>query len=477
MAAPATGPAASAPAATRPPAATKPPVAAKPAAATKPPVAAAQPVSSGPATTVEQTIEATLRFHKGLKTIQENREVVRHELRRAEAGWGPRVDATGRLGVGNLSDSTTRAAGGDKGMYGTSSVGLSFVQPVWDGFATRSRVRAAEATVASVDNRVFDNANTLALDSIIAHIDVIRRRELYRLAELNVKKHEEILASAADRERMGTDTLADVTQTQGRLARARSTLVDAKTALINSEDTYRRVTGLPLPGVLAPVNAPAVVYPSIGAAVDEAKKTNPKILAYSQDVKAAQGNKELADSAMHPTLNIEAGPNYSDRRGPGSNWVRSVDVAGVVRWNLFNSGADAAEIKASAARVRQTRESLYDFVDTLGLEIENTWTSWRSSLELAEHYGKAVGFNTQTLNAYLEQFIFGTRGLLDVLDAESELYNSSSQLVTAESNAVIGAYRLYALTGRLLPEMKVDLSVLDIPPEQRGASSGSGEQP
>ena len=437
------------------------------AASATPPAAEPAATPQGQPATLESTIEATLRHHKALKAIQENREVVRHELRRAEAGWGPRIDATGRVGVSTLSDSTTRANGGDKGTYGTSSVGLSFVQPVWDGFATRSRVRAAEATVASVDNRVFDNATTLTLDSIIAHIDVIRRRELYRLAEQNVKRHEEILVSASDRERMGTDTMADVTQTQGRLARARSTLVDAKTALINSEDTYRRLTGLSIPGALAQVNEPSVSYPSIGAAVEEAKATNPKLLAYSEDVKAAVGNKELADSAMHPTVNIEAGPNYSDRRGPGSNWVRSVDVAGVVRWNLFNSGADQAEVRAASARVRQTRESMYDFVDSLGLEIENTWTSWRSSLELAEHYEKAVGFNTQTRNSYLEQFMFGTRSLLDVLDAESELFNSSSQLVTARSNAVIGAYRLYALTGKLLQEVKVDTSILDIPPEKR----------
>ena len=99
------------------------------AASATPPAAEPAATPQGQPATLESTIEATLRHHKALKAIQENREVVRHELRRAEAGWGPRIDATGRVGVSTLSDSTTRANGGDKGTYGTSSVGLSFVRP------------------------------------------------------------------------------------------------------------------------------------------------------------------------------------------------------------------------------------------------------------------------------------------------------------------------------------------------------------
>ena len=36
------------------------------------------------------------------------------------------------------------------------------------------------------------------------------------------------------------------------------------------------------------------------------------------DIKAARGEKELAESAYHPKINFEVGPSYSDRSGPGS---------------------------------------------------------------------------------------------------------------------------------------------------------------
>lgn len=178
--------------------------------------------------TVKQTVEDTLQSHRGLKVMQENLDVVRHELRRAKAGWGPSVDAVGRTGASRLSNTTTRPLNADKDMYGANSISLTLTQPLWDGFATRSRVRTGEATVDSMTYRVLDNATSFALDAIIAHVDLLRRREILQLAKDNVRQHVEILDSQKERVELGAGSSADVTQTKGRLARAQSTLTDAE---------------------------------------------------------------------------------------------------------------------------------------------------------------------------------------------------------------------------------------------------------
>mgnify|MGYP002649716891 CR=1 FL=1 len=119
-----------------------------PAAPTSNAAVTSAPVREG-AVTVRETVAETIAHHRGLKVIQENLDVTRYELRRAKAGWGPSVDATGRYGASRLSDNTTRSYGSDKGMYAASGVGITLTQPPWDGFATRSRVRTGEATVES----------------------------------------------------------------------------------------------------------------------------------------------------------------------------------------------------------------------------------------------------------------------------------------------------------------------------------------
>lgn len=407
-------------------------------------------------TTVQNTVEAVLHNHRALKTIQENREVIVHELRRAKAGWGPRVDLNGRAGTSQLSNTTTRPLSADTDFYGETSVSAILTQPLWDGFATRSRVRATEATLDSMTSRVLDNATSLGLDGIIAHIDVLRRREIYRLSEENVQRHREILASSKDRERMGADTMADVTQTEGRLARAQSTLAEARASLLEGEAAYRRLTDMPLPKALAPVEMPTPIYENVVSVFEAAEKHSPTLAAYMADVRAAEGNKELAESAYHPVINLEAGPSYTDRRGPGGQWTKGIGVGVTGRWNIFNSGADEAEVKAAMARIRQAQQTLYNFRDDLALSIQDTWVQYQSAMEQYKHYQNAIKYNTMTRDAYLEQFMIGQRSLLDVLDSENELFNSSTQAVTARGNILVSAYRLSALTGLLLHDLKID---------------------
>lgn len=199
--------------------------------------------------TVNDTVHGVLSSHRSLMSIKENRSALEHEVSKAQAGFGPRVDVSGSIGVGVLSDTTSRGLDVDDQWLSVGSVSAKLVQPIWDGFATRSRVRTAQATLDSVKARVFDTATSLSLDGIIAHIDLLRRIKLLELARTNVARHEAILGQARDRASMGADTQADVTQAESRLQRARSSLAEAEDALRVAYATYSRLTGIYTVGV------------------------------------------------------------------------------------------------------------------------------------------------------------------------------------------------------------------------------------
>ena len=418
------------------------------------------PPPAGKALSIEDTIYGVLRNHHNIRGMMENRDALTHEVRRAQAGFGPRVDVTGQAGGSVLSDTNTRTQNLDKQMWGKVGYSAQLVQPIWDGFATRSRVRTATSTLESQKYRVFDTATSLSLDAIIAHIDLLRRRKIYELSEENVTHHKGLVGQAQDRASLGADTAADVTQAQSRLQRAYSSLSEAKAALLVAEETYVRLTGLPAASRLQPVSMPPQLFAATQAVMDQAKKSNPKLAAYLQDIRASRGERELADAAFSPTLNLEAGPNYTNLGGASDRWVYSFDVMGVVRWNIFNSGADVAERRAASARMRQTRQVMYNFMDDLKLDVESTWINYQAAQEQYNHYSKAIEYNKYTRTAYLEQFQIGKRSILDVLDTESELYNSATQAETARGNILVGAYRLSALTGNMLPEMSINTGPL-----------------
>lgn len=424
------------------------------------------PPAPGATVTLDDTIYGVLRHHRELRGMQEDREVMKHEVRRARAGFGPSVDLQGSAGAAIISDSSTRKHDLDNTILGVVEASARLTQPIWDGFATRSRVRSALATLQSVKDRVYDTATTLSLDGIIAQINLIRQRKLYALAQSNVATHREILGQTSERSEMGADTQADVSQAQSRLSRALSSLSEAQANLVIAEDTYARLTGMPAPAQLAPVEMPPHVFDGPKPVFEMAEQNNPKIAAYMQDIRVLQADKQLAESAFFPTINAEIGPTYSNRNRFDDRWSYSIDALGTMRWNVFNSGADVAERKAALARIREARQTLYNFIDTLKLDIQSTWTNYMAAKDQYKHYTDAVRYNEFTRVAYREQFQMKQRSLLDVLDAENELYNSSTQAETAAGNILVGAYRLCALTGNLLPMLNINLEPLALNPER-----------
>jgi hypothetical protein len=70
------------------------------------------------------------------------------------------------------------------------------------------------------------------------------------------------------------------------------------------------------------------------------------------------------------------------------------------------------------------------------------------------------------LDAYSQQFNVGQRDLLDVLDAQNDLFNAKSELVTAEYSELFAGYRLLAVTGDLMAALNIPY-----PEEARGAGS------
>lgn len=416
--------------------------------------------------TLKDTIYGVLRHHRELRGMQEDREVMKHELTRAKAGFGPSIDLQATAGTAIINDSSTRRHDLENSFLGVVEASARLTQPIWDGFATRSRVRSAQSTLNSVLHRVFDTATTLSLDGIIAQIDLNRRRVIYELAKKNVETHRSILSQTQDRSGMGVDTEADVSQAQSRLSRALSSLSEAQANLVVAEDTYTRLTGLPPAKNMAEVEQPPVTFQGPREIFELAEKNNPKIKSYMEDTRALQADRELAESAFYPVFNLEAGPSHSNRNKYDDRWTSTFEVVGTVRWNIFNSGADVAETKAAKARIRESRQTMYNFVDTLLLDIQSTWTNYLAAKDQYENYTEAVKYNEFTRVAYLEQFQMGTRTLLDVLDAENELFNSATQAETSKGNILVGAYRLCALTGDLLPVLKIDTAPLDLNPEQ-----------
>ena len=427
------------------------------------------PVLGAQVTTMQETVASTLAYNPTIKAFQEYRQAAEHDLSRARSGWFPRVDARAGGGIEQWSDSNTRRHGnprngyrqGNRDWYGRSEASLTISQTIWDGMETWNRVRIGKGRLDSAESRLFDNAEGLGLDAVLAHIEIYRQRRIVALAELNVKNHKAILNSQRERYQSGASTMADVTQTQSRLARTEASLAESRAALDVAIANYKRLTGK-MPGQVEPPRIPAGAYPSLEAALGHSQTLNLKVKALQSDIETADAQTSLDKSPFSPQIYIEAGPTYNYRVGSALDDQGGMVVMLRANWNLFNGGYDWFNVKGDKARARQTRQELSAQKDSLAEETEATWAELLSAQEQSRHFANAVDYSTKTRDMYLEQFNVGQRSLLDVLDSENELFSSSIQLVTAQQNIIAANYRLLALGGGFLANFGLDRSALVI---------------
>ena len=437
------------------------------AGAAEPRIASA--VTRLPEGSLRDTVFATLHYSPDIKAFQEYRQAAIHDVSRARSGWLPRLDARGGWGVEQWSNETTRRMGApgssghqnDYDFYERADGSLVLQQTIWDGLATYNRYQIGVTRLTSASNRLLDNTEATVLDAILAHLEVYRQRRLVALSELNVQNHQAILGSQEERQRMGASSLADVTQTRGRLARAQASLAETRSALEQAVAQFKRYTGK-FPGELEAPYMPDTPYPSMEAVLSDSQTQNPKIKAMQSDVETARAQIGLDQSAFHPNIYLEIGPTYNWQVQGSQTYEWGTGIMLRASWNLFNGFYDYYNVKGNAARMRQTREQLNSQADALAQETASTWSSLISAQEQAKFFGFAVDNNTHTRDAYLQQFNVGQRSLLDVLDSENELYSSSIQLVTARLNEVAAHYRLKALGGDLLSSLGFDRNQVKI---------------
>ena len=78
-----------------------------------------------------------------------------------------------------------------------------------------------------------------------------------------------------------------------------------------------------------------------------------------------------------------------------------------------------------------------------------------SAGERARQFSAQAAANEQVVNAYKDQFDLDRRTLLDVLDAQNELFVSRSNTINNEVLEMFAVYRLLALKGELMPTLDV----------------------
>ena len=205
-------------------------------------------LSSAQAGTLPDAIEkAVLRNPEVLARLH-NYQASDAERDVARGGLFPRIDLQGYTGR-ERRDTPIRPVS----TYNRPGYQLQLRQLIFDGFATQSDIKRLGYARAVRYFELLGTTDEIAYEASRAYLDVLRYRELAKLAQENWAIHKETVDQIERRVKAGVGRRVDLEQAFGRLALAQSNWLTESSNLHDVSQRYQRVVGeAPLDSLQAP---------------------------------------------------------------------------------------------------------------------------------------------------------------------------------------------------------------------------------
>lgn len=407
--------------------------------------------------TLVEVIQHTLATNPEVLMTIYSRRAVDEKLRQAQGEYLPSVDLNARYGQ-EKSQRPTVNSGQEINLTRQESR-LTLSQILFDGFNTKNEIEKQQSQVHSAAYQIESTSAEVALQTIEAYLEVLRRQELVDLNKDNVVVHQKIQEQISTLVKGGAGRQADKQQSDSRIALAKAQLVDAQGQLRSAEITYLRIVGeLPKELIKPPREMIETALPDgLQTAYDHALHHHAALKVVYANLETAQSEHERTRAHFMPhfRLELEASKNKNLDGIEGQNDDLSAMVK--MRYNLYQGGKDQALRQEAVERINVAKEAIQRTQRTLEEGVHRAWNSLTTIQTRLEYLKRHVESTQEVLESYKEQLKLGQRSLLDVLDSENELFNARSNLTTGQYIELLSMFRVLASMGILLETLKVNL--------------------
>lgn len=375
----------------------------------------------------------------------------------AKSKYYPQVSA----GVNNgYSNSYT-----DSGF--SPSLVLSISQMLYDFGKISSQVRAESAGVAQEQANVLVSIDNVGHDTATAMVQVQMWQQMVDIAKEQLDALSAVGHLTQQRNDEGATSMSDVVQTNARIESARSQLIQYQANLDSAQATLMSWLGW------NNLNGISNDFPNkLSKSCDIDKPDDrlvPAVLASWAQASVAQANLDYANAQMTPTISLEPQVQHylNDKYASHEVLDRTQYSAFIkVEMPLYQGGGLTARRNAASHAV----EAAQSGVQRTRLDIRQKLMESRSQalglMGAIQVLQRQEELSAQTRELYQQQYLgLGTRPLLDVLNAEQEVYQARfaqqqtlSQLHQLQLNCLYNSGRLrnaFGLEHRTIQSLEI----------------------
>lgn len=383
--------------------------------------------------------------------------IARYEQRSAEidvarSDYLPQLNVRGTVGKQRI---TYNSASRQNGTENSQEIGIVLSQLLFDGFNTWNNIDRVKAETLAERYNTLSVAENTALEAASAYLSVLQRQEELSLAQQNIRVHEKIVQDITRKASSGVGSSADVSQANARLASARASVISADANLQEAKSQYLRVIGMAPEQLQWPAESYQSTPTDLASAFKTAQSHHSVLKMANADILAAEYQYQQAASGFYPRLSLEASQNWNDNQVEQFGRYDEQLVALRVDMNLFAGGRDMAKRESAGKAINQATAIRDRSYLQLQDAVTQAWTAWQTNQSQRAELETAAKASEETVLAYRKQFAIGMRTLIDVLNAEQELFAVRRSLIENRKSLHEAYYRLQNTMGGLLTVTQV----------------------
>ncbi|MCP4598160.1 TolC family outer membrane protein [Neptuniibacter sp.] len=386
------------------------------------------------------------------------------QLKAAQASFnaGKEIEVQNRSALmPNLSlNANTTYIDSDTASYNNHGYTLSLSQPVFNASSWFSFKQGQVLSEQAALQFELEQQN-LILRTVEAYLGVLRASSDLATAEAQERAIKRRLDQVNAQFEVGLIANTDVQEAKASFDNARVARISAEGDLDNSYEALERLTGKSFDTIsqLAdnyPVEAPTPMEPQPW--LDKAWQGNLGLRLADLSTESARRAAQAANAGHYPTLSLTASHDYDKGSAVSDNSSDTDSIGLTLSVPIFSGGATSSKSRELEHRLIETQQNREDTLRGVTQSTRSLLRDLRTGSLSVQALKQSIKSSQTALEATEEGYKVGTRNVVDVLQAEQQLYAAQLEYANARFNFVQNLVTFKQQLGTLSPE---DINELD----------------
>jgi outer membrane protein len=412
-----------------------------------------------------EMFDAARDFDAAFKSVQLQAEATKRKVEQAQAKLGPSVNLKLSADANNIDNNLEAARS-----YSAGTATVAGSQPLYRP-ADNAEVSQANLLLKLADEQLRAAEQDLMVRLSQAYFDVLASQDSLTFVQAQLKAVSEQLAFAKRNFEVGTSTITDT-----REAQASFDLVVAQEIAAANDLRVKKMALDQLVGK-SDLNPKAVALSAMPQApqpanVDEwvnlSAQQNASVQQARIGVDVAKFDIDKANAGLKPTVDLQL--SYTLQNNINGTIASKMDSklglatgAVVLNYPLFNGNALSNRVRETMSLAGKASADLDNATRNIAQATRAAYFGVVSGVGQAKALKAAEESSQVALEANQLGYSVGVRININVLDAQSKLYDTKAKLAKARYDVLVGHLKLRQLSGSLQLQDLQDINKLLAP--------------